>query len=136
MALDLLPYTGPEHQPFDLGDGRRGGVLLIHGFPGSPAEVRRIGEALAESGWRAQGILLPGFGLDIPNLNLRRRSDWVGAAQAAWDELRAACRPAVLLGYSMGGAVALNLASSLQDRLVLAMCCSPLAGRPKPRPSA
>jgi pimeloyl-ACP methyl ester carboxylesterase len=44
----------------------------------------------------------------------------VGAAQAAWDDLRLSHRPAVLLGYSMGGAVALNLASASQDRLVLA----------------
>lgn len=120
MALNLLPYSGPEHQPFEIGDGRTGGVLLIHGFPGSPAEVRRIGELMAEHGWRAHGILLPGFGADIPNLNLRRRADWVRTAQTAWDRLRATHQPAALLGYSMGGALALNLSSRSQDRLVLA----------------
>lgn len=119
MALDLLPYNGPEHQPFEIGEGRSGGVLLIHGFPGSPAEVRGIGEALAEHGYRAQGILLPGFGADIPNLNKRGQADWVAAAQSAWDALRARHQPATLLGYSMGGAVALNLVSAPQDRLVL-----------------
>lgn len=120
MALNLLPYSGPEHQPFEIGNGEAGGVLLIHGFPGSPAEVRRVGERLAERGWRARGILLPGFGSDIPNLNLRRRADWIQAAQRAWDELRAMHRPAAALGYSMGGAVALNLDFAPQDRLVLA----------------
>lgn len=120
MALDLMPYGGPEHQPFEIGEGRLGGVLLIHGFPGSPAEVRSIGETLAEHGYRARGLLLPGFGADIPNLNRRSRVDWVTAAQAAWDDLRARYQPAVLLGYSMGGAVALNLVSAPQDRLVLA----------------
>jgi carboxylesterase len=120
MALDLLPFGGPEHQPFEIGHGRQGGVLLIHGFPGTPAEVRSIAEALAEHGWLARGILLPGFGADISNLNQRGRQDWVGAAQAAWDELRRFYRPSVLLGYSLGGAVALNLSSGPQDRLVLA----------------
>jgi carboxylesterase len=120
MALDVLPFSGPEHQPFEIGDGRSGGVLLIHGFPGSPAEVRRIGETLAAHGWHSRGILLPGFGADIPNLNLRRREDWLRAAQSAWDELRRSYQPAVVLGYSMGGAVALNLTASSQDRLVLA----------------
>lgn len=120
MPLELLPYSGPEHQPFEIGEGQAGGALLIHGFPGSPAEVRRIGELLAKHGWRAHGILLPGFGVDIPNLNLRGRADWVSAAQAAWDALRLAYQPAVLLGYSMGGALALNLSSGPQDRLVLA----------------
>ena len=120
MALDLLPYSGPEHQPFEIGEGKTGGALLIHGFPGSPAEVRRIGDLLAAHGWRARGILLPGFGVDIPNLNLRGRRDWIQAAQAAWDALRLAYQPAVLLGYSMGGALALNLSSGPQDRLVLA----------------
>lgn len=120
MPLDVMPFSGPEHQPFESGVGDAGGVLLIHGFPGSPAEVRRIGETMAAHGWRARGILLPGFGPDIPNLNLRRRTDWVRAAQAAWDELRATYQPAAMLGYSMGAAVALNLRIAPQDRLVLA----------------
>jgi len=41
----LLPYNTPEHQPFTLGDGSAV-ALLIHGFPGTPAEVRPLAEAL------------------------------------------------------------------------------------------
>ena len=116
---DLLPFAGPEHQPFDLGAGSRG-ALLVHGFPGTPADVRPVGEELAKNGWRVCGPLLPGFGRDIANLNRTGRADWLHAIEEAWADLRASCGPCALLGYSMGGALALNLADRLRpDGLTL-----------------
>jgi carboxylesterase len=116
---DLKPYQSPEHQPFQLGEGP-GGVLLIHGFPGTPAEVRGIGQALAANGWHARGPLLPGFGPDIVNLAEKGRYDWLGAVGAEWEALRADYYPCVLIGFSMGGALALQLAENLPpDKLVL-----------------
>ena len=116
---DLKPYQSPEHQSFQLGEGP-GGVLLIHGFPGTPAEVRGIGQALAENGWHARGTLLPGFGPDIVNLAEKRREDWLRAVGTEWDALRADHDPCVLIGFSMGGALALHLAERLPpDKLVL-----------------
>ena len=38
---DWQPYSGPEHQRFQLGEGANG-ALLIHGFPGTPAEMRTL----------------------------------------------------------------------------------------------
>ena len=120
MAVgDLKPYQDPEHQPFKFGEGP-GGVLLIHGFPGTPAEVRGIGQALAEDGWHARGPLLPGFGPDIVNLAEKRRDDWLEAVGGEWEALRADHYPCVLIGFSMGAALALRLAECLPpDRLVL-----------------
>jgi carboxylesterase len=116
---DLKPYQSPEHQPFHLGEGP-GGVLLIHGFPGTPAEVRGIGQALAEDGWHVRGPLLPGFGPDIVNLAEKRRVDWLQAVGAEWEALRADYYPCVLIGFSMGAALALRLAERLPpDSLVL-----------------
>jgi alpha-beta hydrolase superfamily lysophospholipase len=58
----LLAFQGPEHLPF-LWPGGQPAALLVHGFPGTPAEMRPLGEALHQAGWTAQGILLPGFAL-------------------------------------------------------------------------
>jgi carboxylesterase len=119
MTVDFQPYPGPEHQPFQLGEGM-GGALLIHGFPGTPAEVRWIGQALANSGWHARGPLLPGFGPDIVNLGRRRRQDWLQAVKREWVALRGTHAISLLLGYSMGGALALHLAHEAPpDILVL-----------------
>ncbi len=112
-------YADLAHQPFDLpGGGTR--ALLIPGFMGTPKEVRPLGEALAAAGVAARGVLLPGFGPDVGRLGTVRAQDWLRVAGAAWDEVRAGAERAVLVGFSMGGAVALQLAARYPpDRLIL-----------------
>jgi carboxylesterase len=118
LRPELIPYVGPQHRPFHLGSGESGSALLIHGFPGTPAEVRLVGEALANEGFLAHGILLPGFGPEIATLHERDCHDWIDAAGEAWQG--AYNRPRVLLGNSMGAAIALHLAvSDPPDVLVL-----------------
>lgn len=113
-------YTDPAHQPFRLeaGDVR---ALLIPGFLGTPKEMRPIGEELAAAGISASGVLLPGFGPDIARLGKVRAEDWIAAAAEAWQEERARGRRTLLVGFSMGGAVALAVAErvGLPDAAVL-----------------
>ena len=80
-------YIDAEHQPFlfEAGSSR---ALLIHGFLGSPRELRPLAQELASAGVTARGVLLPGFGADIARLKEVRAEEWLAAARAAWEETR------------------------------------------------
>lgn len=114
-------YTDPEHLPFffEAGSSR---ALLIHGFLGSPRELRPLAQELADAGVTARGVLLPGFGANIARLKEARAEDWLVAARAAWEETREGATRTTLIGFSMGGAVALRLAAEAglaPDQLIL-----------------
>lgn len=111
----MTPFREPIHRPARLGDGPDRAVV-IHGFAGSPADTRPMGESLAGRGWRVHLPLLPGFGHEYDTLAGTTWRDWRAAVAA---ELRAAGREArrrggrlVAIGFSMGGALVL---SSLTD---------------------
>ncbi|MBK7919684.1 MAG: alpha/beta fold hydrolase [Chloroflexi bacterium] len=107
------------YQPFYWQGGRQA-ALLVHGFPGTPAEVRPLAEALFAQGWTVQAPLLPGFGTQIDKLFDQTRENWVTAVAEAHAALRANHDAVLLVGYSMGGAIALNVAAQVPpDRLVL-----------------
>ena len=101
-----LPFQGPEHEPFSR-EGGRPAALLVHGFGGTPAEVRPLGESLREAGWTVRGILLPGFGQEIASLGRQRHGDWLAAVGTALRDLQREHAPVLLVGYSMGGALAI-----------------------------
>lgn len=105
-----LDYAGSSaHQPFFC-PGGRGAALLIHGFPGSPAEMRPLSKVIHARGWTTQGLLLPGLGAQIAQLERHRNSDWTEAVTRALAELRRSHSPIVLIGYSVGGSLALHAA--------------------------
>ena len=125
-ALDV--FSGPEHAPFRLGGSRSlsGGeshnpngvapaALLVHGFGGTPAEMRGLAEALHRAGWTVEALLLPGFGADIATLTTRQYAEWLDAVAAAAQRLReAGQRPLLLVGYSVGATLALALAPTIR----------------------
>src|SRR3979409_1628694 len=72
------PQPG-DLEPFRLGSGDRG-VLLIHGFCGTPPEMRGLGEHRAASGFRVHGVLLKGHGTTPEDVATTTRGDWVASA--------------------------------------------------------
>jgi len=106
------PLTRPWSAPAtpERTGGRAIGVLLVHGFTGSPASMRPWGEHLAEQGYAVEVPLLPGHGTRWQDLNDVAWTDWVETASAALDRLLASCEAVVVAGLSMGGSVVLRLA--------------------------
>src|SRR5215207_10092744 len=119
--MNEMFYTDPGHEPFhfEVGPSR---ALLIHGFLGSPRDLRPLAQELADVGVTARGVLLPGFGPDIARLKKVQAEEWLNAARAAWEAIREGASRTTLIGFSMGGAVALRLATEAglaPDQLVL-----------------
>jgi carboxylesterase len=117
--LPFTPFTAPEHQDFLLPGGQPA-ALLVHGYPGTPYEMRPLADALHERGWTCRGILLPGFGTQLETLPQRVWTEWRDAVIGALTILKRDHAPVLLVGHSMGGSVSLTAAERLPvDGLVL-----------------
>lgn len=101
--------------PFELGRGDDA-CLLIHGFTGSPWDVRPLGEALAARGYRVRGICLPGHGGAPEAMEQVTYRDWQAAAEEALDVFRP-FRRVFIAGLSMGALLALILAAKHPRRI-------------------
>jgi carboxylesterase len=114
----------PRTQPFDLGRGKP--ALLVHGFTGTPFEVRPLGEALARRGYRALGPRLAGHGISAEALGQTTAADWFGSARQAL-EILAPDGPVHLIGLSVGAMISLLLARDRPDRVASLTLISPAA---------
>lgn len=100
-------------QPFLLAGGQHG-VLLLHGFTGSAAHMRPLGEALNRQGFTVMGINLPGHAVSMDDMAQTSWQDWLDAAKEAFYQLQGRCRYASVAGLSMGGCLALIIAQQMQ----------------------
>ena len=108
----MLDFSAPQAQPFLFAEGEHG-VLLIHGFTGSPAHLRLIGEGLRDNGFSVRGILLPGHGEYPEAMAKATWQDWFQASREAAAEMRKQYRFFTVAGLSMGGCLALMLAEQM-----------------------
>jgi carboxylesterase len=105
----------PGAEPWSA-DGNDIGVLVTHGFSGSPAAVRPWGQRLAEQGWTVRVPLMPGHGLPRwQDANKTTWHDWYGEVERNFLELRARCSHVFVMGLSVGGAMSLRLAEEHHD---------------------
>jgi carboxylesterase len=103
----------PLAAPFCL-DGSIGeGVLVVHGFGGTPAHLRLLGEHLNAHGYTVLGPLLEGHGTSLEHMDTTGRLDWLDSARKGYQELSETCRRVHLFGLSMGGLLSLSLAARL-----------------------
>ncbi len=104
-----MSTTPADVKPASFPNGPTG-VLVLHGFTGSPQSLRPLTLRFAEDGHSVELPLLPGHGTKIEDMLPTRFDDWYRAASAAYDELAGRCERVVVVGLSMGGTLATILA--------------------------
>ncbi len=123
----------PLAEPF-LADGDatsprgRIGVLLSHGFTGSPASMKGWGEYLAAQGYAVSVPRLPGHGTDWKEMNTTTWADWSGEVERAFEALSTQVDTVFVFGLSMGGGLALRLAADHPDRVAGLVLVNPAVG--------
>ncbi|WP_405084549.1 alpha/beta hydrolase [Microbispora sp. NBC_01389] len=103
--MPVLPGAEPYHH-----DGGEIGVLLCHGFTGSPQSLRPWGEHLARAGLTVSLPRLPGHGTSWREMSRTRWEDWYAELGKAFADLRGRCSEVFVAGLSLGGCMALRLA--------------------------
>ncbi len=122
----------PEAAPYAGGSGAFG-VLLCHGFTGSPYSMRPWAQHLEAEGFRVSVPRLPGHGTTWQELNRTAWTDWYAAVERAFVDLTRRCEQVAVAGLSMGGALALRLAEQHGDAVAALALVNPCINIADPR---
>ena len=106
-----MTYLDPLAEPFHLPGSNGQGVLVVHGFGGTPAHLRMLAEHLNNDGYTVHGPLLEGHGTSLEHMETIGRREWLASAAAGFARLSAECDRVHLFGFSMGGLLSLTLAA-------------------------
>lgn len=106
----------PNAEEFFL-KGNDTGILLSHGFLGTPQSLRFLGEALNREGFTVYATRLKGHGTNCLDLRNASHNDWLKDLKRGFSYLKDKenCKRVFVLGQSMGGTLALRLALEEPD---------------------
>ncbi len=127
MAVEGAP-EGLLADWFAQGSGanKEVGILLVHGFTGSPASMRPWAESLNQRGYTVKVPLLPGHGTTPHDLNLVKWQEWPAKVESDLQELLRTCRKVFICGLSMGGGTTLNIATRYSKDLAGIILVNPM----------
>jgi carboxylesterase len=100
-------------------------VLLIHGFTACPFEMRELGETLYHQGDNVFGVRLAGHGTSASDFAASNRIDWLNSARHGLAVAALFGRETVVIGESMGGALAVLLARNYPTQVARLILCAP-----------
>lgn len=123
----IIPTAEPFFYP-----GGTVGVLLVHGFTGSPKELRWIGEQLAHQGYSVLGVRLAAHATQPDDILRAIWEDWLTSVEDGYHLLKGASSKIVVAGLSMGGILTLLFGSRFDVSGLIAMS-TPYAMPPDPR---
>lgn len=122
-ARDTAPFSA---------DAGTVGVVVSHGFTGTPASMRPWAEHLAAAGYSVRLPLLPGHGQTWREINRTTWQDWYATIEAAYAELRDRCETVFACGLSMGGTLVTRLAEQHPDGVAGLILVNPAFGTRRP----
>ena len=125
----MKKLTIPGAEPFFLPGGETG-CLVVHGFTGTPKEMREIGEFLNQQGHTVLGVRLTGHATKVEDMIRSRYEDWLASVEDGWNLLQGHTKRIFLIGLSMGGVLSLTAASYLPVAGVVAMSTPYLFPKP------
>ncbi len=99
----------PGAEPLFHRGGRRG-LLLLHGFLGSPFEMKYLAGKLIDAGYTVSVPRLPGHGTSLDDMARCTGRDWLGTARDAYYDISEHCDEVSIAGLSMGGILTILLA--------------------------
>lgn len=101
-------YQDEIHDPFTLQhEDASAGALVIHGFTGSPYDVSAVAETVHRHDIDVRVMQLPGMARDILSLNEMTGAVWRDAVRSEWASIADRYERTLLIGYSLGGALAI-----------------------------
>ncbi|MCK4797461.1 MAG: alpha/beta fold hydrolase [Spirochaetes bacterium] len=93
------------------------GILLIHGFTSTTSSVFYVGEKLYKAGFNVEAPSLSGHGTTWQELNKVKYQDWINDVETAFENLKKRASRIFVVGFSMGGTLALYLAENYPEFL-------------------
>jgi carboxylesterase len=131
-ASPISTSLHPDAQPYEGGSGPAG-VLLCHGFTGSPKSMVGWAQYLEAAGFQVLLPCLPCHGTRWQELNNSTWTDWYACVAEAFTTMRARCNHVFLAGLSMGGTLALRLAEQHGDHVSGLTLVNPVINITDPR---
>jgi carboxylesterase len=109
-----MPQIIPTAEPFLLlGEADKPACLLIHGFTGTPKEMRGMGEFLNGHGYTCLGVRLTGHATQPEDMIRSNWADWTASVEDGYQLLRCLSDRIILVGLSMGGVLTLLMSTRL-----------------------
>lgn len=112
----------PQIAPIFLEGTNNAGVLVVHGFTGTPDSVRPLVHKLHETGFTVSAPLLPGHGTSPEDLKTKTAKDWFSHVEKSFFELKEKVDTVFVAGLSMGALLTLKLAALHKNEMKAIAC--------------
>ena len=100
-------------------------ILAIHGWTACPFEMRELGQHLFQQGFNVFGLRLAGHGTKVDDFARYGQQDWERSAQKGLAITALLGRKVIVVGESMGGALAAILAATFPELVYKIILCAP-----------